>query len=271
MNPGSLFIIAGKKPKAEIRLFCFPHAGGGPASFFSWNALLGPRIECVSLQYPGRAQRWREAGLTSMGDLVREIAENLEEAAAGRFAFYGHSFGGLVAFEVTRRLRQDGMPGPDWLFVGATRAPQLDHWQSPIHSLPDEEFVTVLQDRYGGIPAAIRADRETLNLFLGSMRTDLKAYENYRMKEGAALAIPVTAFAGAEDHSVSPARMVGWETQTEAGFQMKVLPAGHFFTNGNLETVTNCIRDSLLERFDFQKMSGQEILCSDGEERGGCR
>lgn len=271
MNGARLYIISGKKPNADIRLFCFPHAGGGPASFFAWSALLGPRIECVSLQYPGRAQRWREPGLTSISDLVQEITENWEKAPTKSFAFYGHSFGGLVAFEVARRLRQKRMPGPEWLFVGSTRAPQLDHWQSPIHTLPDEEFVAALQDRYGGIPAAIRADRETLDLFLGSMRTDLKAYENYIMKEDAALAIPITAFAGAEDHAVSPVRMQGWEAQTEAGFQMKVLPAGHFFTKDCLEIVTGCIRDCMVERIDFQRMREQEIKCSDSEERMGCR
>ena len=271
MDRGSLFVISGKKPNAEIRLFCFPHAGGGPASFFAWNALLGPRIECVSVQYPGRAQRWREPGLTSMSELVHEITENWVDNSAKPFAFYGHSFGGLVAFEVVRRLRQKQMPGPEWLFLGASRAPHLEHWQTPIHTLPDEEFITALQDRYEGIPSAIRADRETLNLFLSSMRTDLKAYENYSMKEDAALAIPIAAFAGAEDHSVSPARMQGWEMQTEVGFQMKVLSAGHFFTNGCLEIVTDCIRDCLLERIDFQRMREQGIECSDSEERTGCR
>lgn len=271
MDRASLFIISGKKPNAEIRLFCFPHAGGGPTAFFSWNALLGLRIECAAVQYPGRAQRWKEAGLTSMSELVHEIAENWAESSAIPFAFYGHSFGGLVAFEVARRLRNKQMRGPEWLFVGATRAPQLEHWQTPIHTLPDEEFVSALQERYGGIPAAIRADRETLNLFLGSMRTDLKAYENYRMNEDAPLAIPITAFAGSEDHSVSPERMQGWEMQTEVAFQMKILPTGHFFTADCLEAVTDCIRGSLLERIDFQAMRERDAVCAEKEERTECR
>jgi len=268
MNGRSLFVTARQKPEAQMRLFCFPHAGGGPASFFSWNELLGPQIECVCVQYPGRSQRWREPARACMADLVEEIFSGWGEIPENAFAFYGHSFGGLVAFEVARRLRRGAMPGPEWLFVGASRAPQLDLVQPPIHELPDEEFVEAVQARYGGIPAAIRADREALDLFLGPMRADLTAYERYSMEEEAALAIPITAFAGAQDRSVPPRCMQGWAMQTEAAFELKALHGGHFFTQDTLTAVTDGIRERLLQHGDRRDTTELNRSCTRAEKKG---
>jgi medium-chain acyl-[acyl-carrier-protein] hydrolase len=247
MKGGSLLVTVQPKAEARVRLVCFPHAGGGPVSFFPWNGLLGAEIECVGVQYPGRAQRWDEPARLSVDELVEEIFREWEGMEEKAFAFYGHSFGGLVAFEVARRLRRGGMPGPEWLFVGASRAPQLDLLHAPIHELADEDFLETLQARYGAIPAAIREDAEVMKLFLAPMRADLTAYERYRMQDEAPLAMPVTAFAGAEDFAAPASCMEGWSLQTEMGFEMKVVPGGHFFPQGSLKAMTECIRERLLE------------------------
>jgi medium-chain acyl-[acyl-carrier-protein] hydrolase len=234
--------------EARLRLYCFPHAGGAPVSFFPWNALLGPEIECVGVQYPGRAQRWHEPACVSVTELVEEIFSGWEELPQKPFAFYGHSFGGLVAFELARRLRRAGKTGPEWLFVGASRAPQHDLLHPPIHELPDVDFIDAMQTRYGGIPAAIRAEREMMELFLGPMRADLTAYELYRMEEDAPLAVPITAFSGSEDHAVPSSCMEGWAEQTEAGFELKIVPGGHFLAQESLKVVTDGIRERLLKQ-----------------------
>jgi surfactin synthase thioesterase subunit len=261
MTGGSLLMTAQAKPDAAVRLYCFPHAGGAPVAFFPWNGLLGAEIECVGVQYPGRAQRWREAACVSLRELVEEILSGWGARQEKTFAFYGHSFGGLVAFELARQLRRAGMPGPVWLFVGSSRAPQLDLLDSPIHELPDEAFLEALQSRYGAIPAAIREDPAVMDLFLGPMRADLTAYERYRMEEDAALTIPVTAFSGSEDHAVPSGCMEGWSLQTEAGFELKVVPGGHFFPQETLRTVTGTIRKRLLEQGH-----GHSICCAPAGE-----
>jgi surfactin synthase thioesterase subunit len=266
MKAGSLFVTAQAKPEAPVRLFCFPHAGGGPVAFFPWNGLLGPEIECVGVQYPGRAQRWGEPARLSIAALVEEIVNDWEEPEKA-FAFYGHSFGGLVAFEVTRGLRRAGRPGPEWLFVGASRAPQLELLEPPIHELPDEEFLEILQARYGAIPAAIREDPEVMNLFLEPMRADLTAYERYRMEEEGALEIPVTAFAGAEDVAAPPSCMEGWSLQTEAAFELKVLPGGHFFPQASLRMVTDRIRKQLVVEGRSREMQHCGAVAGEGARR----
>ena len=248
MDPRSVFYVAQPKPEAVLRLLCFPHAGGGPTAFFPWIALLAPEIECVSVQYPGRGQRFREEPLASISDLVSEIAVRIMEIADKPFALYGHSLGGLVAFELARFLRSAGSPTPEHLFVGASRPPHMGPLLPTIHALPDTEFVEALQARYGGFPAAIYEDREILNLFMAPMRADFTAYELYRLLPEAPLSVPITAFAATEDRPAAPSCMQEWARHTAAEFDLKILPGGHFFPPSSVASVVETIRDRVLGR-----------------------
>lgn len=235
MSFESQFVISRPRPGATSRLFCFPHAGGGPIVFFDWAELLGPEIECVCLQYAGRGSRLREKPLNSVAELVEEIRKEIPKIVEKPFTFYGHSFGGIVAFELARNLRRTGFPQPNQLFVGATRPPHLESPFSPIHQLPDGEFIENIQARYGGIPDAIYRSPEVLEMFLPAMRADFTAYETYCFQPDDPLDLPISAFAGADDTAVSVGSIQEWSLHTRAGFDINVLPGGHFFpaTNGS--------------------------------------
>jgi medium-chain acyl-[acyl-carrier-protein] hydrolase len=265
MASSSDFFVPQPRPGAALRLLCFPHAGGAPTAFFPWNAPLGPEIECVSVQYPGRGQRFREEPLNSISDLADEISTRLTDFSDKPLAFYGHSFGGLVAFELARRLRQLGRTSPQHLFVGASRPPHLESPFSPIHTLPENEFVEALQARYGGIPAAIYNDREILNVFVAAMRADFTAYELYFMEHEAPLHLPITAFAGAEDQAVTAASMQEWAMHTNAEFELKVLPGAHFFPNSSIATLIQMIRDQALLRV------ASPVVETEAEGTSACR
>ncbi len=225
----SQFITFKPRPAAAFRLFCFPHAGGAPIAFFPWADLCGENIECVSLQYRGRAQRLREGPLTSVDEFVREIGSDLSTLCDKPFAFYGHSFGGIVAFELARQLQRSRRPGPCHLYVGATRPPHLESPFPNIHGLAKKEFIANVQSRYGGIPSVILEDAEVMKMFLPALRGDFTAYESYKYQPGVPLDIPITAFGGAQDKAVKAACLREWELHTEAGFDINILPGDHFF------------------------------------------
>jgi medium-chain acyl-[acyl-carrier-protein] hydrolase len=235
----SQFVTFKPRPAAAFRLFCFPHAGGAPIAFFPWADLCGEDIECISLQYRGRAQRLKEAPLTSIEEFVREIGSDLAALCDKPFAFYGHSFGGIVAFELARQLQRSARPGPRHLYVGATRPPHLESPFPPIHGLPEDEFIANIQSRYGGIPSVILEDAEVMKMFLPAMRGDFTAYESYRYQPGAPLDIPITAFGGAQDKAVKAECLHEWELHTEAGFDINILPGDHFFP---LTSATELVR-----------------------------
>ena len=45
------------RPDACLRLFCFPHGGGGPQAFTAWSDFLPEEIEVYSLHLPGWGKR----------------------------------------------------------------------------------------------------------------------------------------------------------------------------------------------------------------------
>jgi medium-chain acyl-[acyl-carrier-protein] hydrolase len=248
MVPSPDFFVARSRPNAAVRLLFFPHAGGAPTFFSPWMALLGPDIEGVCVQYPGRGQRFREKSLTSIPEIVDGIVRRFNDMSSKPFAFYGHSMGGLVAFEVARRLRRMGMPTPQHLFVGSSRPPHLGLAFDPIHTLPEAEFIESLQARYGGIPTLIYQDRDILNFFMTAMRADFTAYELHRMEHEDPLPMPITAFAGTADGAVTAASMKEWAIHTDAEFELNVVPGGHFFPLSTIETLIETIRDRVIPR-----------------------
>ena len=107
---------AGKK--SRMQLFLFPYAGASAAIFRGWTARFDDRFELIAIQLPGRANRLSEPPLTDHRQLFEEVTDAIiERLGAARFAFYGHSMGALLAFEVTlapgaARLPATGMSVP---------------------------------------------------------------------------------------------------------------------------------------------------------------
>lgn len=246
MSAGSAFLISRPDAASRMRLFCFPYAGGGPNYFFPWTQPLAPEIECVRVQYPGRAQRHNEEPCATVVELAKEIGSQLDRHSDKPFAFYGHSFGALVAFELARLLRCRGIPGPGWLFAGCSRAPHLELPFPVIHTLPEDEFIQAVQSRYGEIPAEVIRDRELRDLFIKPLLADFTAYELYKVAPEQPLSIPITAFAGSVDKAATPAGMREWRRHTEREFEMKVLPCGHFPANASLDSLIEIVKKRLL-------------------------
>ena len=61
------------RPKADLRLICFPYAGGNAATYIPWQDLLPNNVELIAIQLPGRANRMFEPPITNMKCLVNEL------------------------------------------------------------------------------------------------------------------------------------------------------------------------------------------------------
>ncbi len=110
-------------PTAAVRLFCLPHAGAGASAYRGWAQDLGRDMDVCYVQLPGRENRFREPPFTSPESLVDAVATSLAPWVDRPYILYGHSFGGIVAFEVARELRRRGLGEPRHFFASASRAP----------------------------------------------------------------------------------------------------------------------------------------------------
>ena len=218
-------------PQACLRLFCFPYAGGWASSFRTWSdntVFLPKKVEVCPVELPGRGTRLSEAPFTQMEPLVQALAQALLPYMDKPFAFFGHSMGGLVSFELTRFLRKKFGQIPVHLFVSGRRAPQLSATDPPIHALPEPAFLEELR-RLNGTPEAVLENAELRQLLLPPLRADFAVIETYVYNAGLTLDCPITAFGGLQDREVSCDQLEAWRYQTSAFFSQHMLPGDHFF------------------------------------------
>lgn len=209
----------GQPAKGALRLFCFPHAGGGAAPFHAWMARLPQSIAIVPMRTP-RAH--------DMAGLVAALAESIQLYLDEPFAFFGHSMGAVVAFELARLLRRRNCSAPRLLIASGARAPQFRRGHVPPPEPTEAEFVEALR-RLQGTPPEVLDNPNLLQLVLPALREDAAIYRNYVYAEEPPLACPILAYGGAEDPNVRREHLEGWAQQTTAAFASRVFPGGHFY------------------------------------------
>lgn len=216
---------------AALRLFCFPYAGGAAAIFAPWARALPDTIEVCAVQLPGRADRMGEPPFTAMAPLVRELAAAIEPHLDRPFAFFGHSMGALVCFELARALRRLGGPEPACLIVSGHRAPHLTEQRPPIHDRPAHELLDELR-RLNGTPPELLEHEELMQLLLPLLRADFAVCETYAYADAPPLTCPILALGGLEDRDVGRPELEAWGAQTTTGCSVRLFPGDHFFLNG---------------------------------------
>src|SRR5689334_8588967 len=93
-------------PAAAVRLFCFPYAGGGSNIYYKWAGQLPDQVELCLVHLPGRERRLKETPFDRLSHLVAALERPLLPYLDRPVAFWGHSMGGLICFEMARFLRR---------------------------------------------------------------------------------------------------------------------------------------------------------------------
>jgi medium-chain acyl-[acyl-carrier-protein] hydrolase len=221
--------VSRPRPAARLRLVCLPAAGGGASRYRDWPAHLPDDVEVVSVQLPGRENRFNEHPIESMEQLVDPLLDGLASSLTPPFALFGHSMGALIAFELVRRMRLSGV-APVHLFVAGRRAPHLPKRSLDWHTLPDPELIATLGE-LGGIPPELLAESHILDAVLPMVRADCTVAETYVFRPQAPLSCPVSAFGGLRDKEVSPEDVRAWSRHTTGPFRVHLLPGDHFFVD----------------------------------------
>jgi medium-chain acyl-[acyl-carrier-protein] hydrolase len=215
-------------PLASVRLFCIPYAGASAAIFRNWVERLAPYVEVVPIHLPGRAKRMVETPFRNMEPLVESLAYGLAPWLKKPFAFFGHSMGATISFELAHKIQDIFGLKPLHLFVSGRAAPQIPCCQQPIACLPEEEFIQKLE-ALGGTPREVLEDAELLRLVLMPLRADCELIESYEYIEKNKLECPITAFGGRADKDVTTKDLDAWREQTSSTFRLRLFKGDHFF------------------------------------------
>jgi medium-chain acyl-[acyl-carrier-protein] hydrolase len=221
------FRIFRTNPSASIRLICFSPAGGG-ASFYSRWGQRWPHVEVWPLQPPGRETRIWEPLIKEMNEMADRIAAILPDDMP--FAFFGHSLGAMVAWEVALRLIEQRHLPPVHLFLSACPAPGVVRTKRDRYLMPDEEILKYLAD-LGGTPEDVLNDREIMEIVLPIVRADFQIADTYKYQKRPRIELPATIFGGVFDKEVCANEVAAWALHLSGPLRMKIFSDGHFYTN----------------------------------------
>lgn len=209
------------------RLICLPHAGGGGATFRSWAADLPAEIDLCAVRLPGRESRLREPLLRRMDEVVRQLAQAMQEVVDVPYALLGYCSGALTAFELARLLERAGRP-PAHLFVAACPAPASVDRDGGVHKMPPEELADHLR-ALGIIPPTIIDDPGLFGLFEPSVRADYEVFESDVYRPAPPLQLPITVFGADDDPSTTVPTLLNWRAETAGEFTLRLFPGDHSF------------------------------------------
>jgi medium-chain acyl-[acyl-carrier-protein] hydrolase len=231
--------------QTRLRLFCFPYAGGGASAFRTWPNQLPSSVEINAIQPPGREDRFKETPCSDLSSLIAALLPTLMPYLDRPFAFFGHSVGALVCFELARHLRRQAAPSPVHLFISGRRAPHIPDPDQPIHQAPDAHLLEDLR-YYGGTPEAVLRSPELMALFLPTLRADLAINETYQYTDEPPLDFSMSVFGGLEDRKVDRAGLNAWREQTNAIANIQLFSGGHFFLKDASDKLLHTISNELL-------------------------
>ncbi len=238
------WIRLSKPGEDALRLFCFPYSGGMAQVFRPFTRLLPQGVGVYAFELPGRGRRFTDTPLTSISAMVKEVLNGMIPLHGHNSIFFGHSLGGILAFELARELRRQSLPMPRHLFVSGMRAPHISRREGKIYNLPDDAFIGKLMEM-GGTPGEILENKEMLALVLPSLRKDFEAYDTYVHTPELPLPCPITAFGGTLDTFVTADDIKQWSIHTKLIFASQMFDGDHFFINERFTEIAATVSKAL--------------------------
>ncbi|MGD1861541.1 MAG: thioesterase II family protein [Leptolyngbyaceae cyanobacterium] len=230
MAPTPWLSVPRPRPQASCRLFCFPYAGGAARIYQSWATALPSTVELCAVELPGHGKRLAEIPTANLNRLLPALEAALRPLLDKPCIFFGHSLGGLIAFELTRSLQRQPQSSPQALWIAAARAPHLPLNEPLMHTLPNADFITELR-RYSGTPNEVLNNAELMALLLPMLRADFALLETYHYQAQTPLTCPIVAFWGEQDAIVSLEEIKPWQLHTDRSFALEKVAGDHFFIN----------------------------------------
>lgn len=219
--------------RAPTTLFCLPHAGASANVYAPWRRLLSHRMAVQLVELPGRGGRLNETLIEDFDVLVAQLADELSAIAsnAPRYALFGHSLGGTLAFELAYALAERGVSAPAALFVSGTPGPT---WHDDVkkdfyRAAPTDAQLTDELRRLNGMPAELLENAELMQMVLPVLAADSRLCASFIRRERTPLPCPIYAFGGTRDPVVSTAALQVWQCETSAGFVAEMFDGDHFF------------------------------------------
>jgi len=240
----SWFANSRQKQTADLRLFCFPYAGDLGSAFYRWPDLFRPAIDVYPIVLPGRGIRSDEVLMRRIDPLLLSLRSALDGLLDRPFAFFGHSLGALLAYELACHLAVAKGPEPVALFVSGRRAAHLPPSHREVHALAEDEFIEAI-GQYNGTPPEILLDPNLMSYVAPVLRADLEINETYTYRHNGKLNCEIMAFGGESDVFTSADELSKWTDLSNGKFTLQMMPGDHFFLRTQQAAIISILKQKL--------------------------
>lgn len=231
---------------SSIKLFCLPFAGGSAMTYYKWKDYLSDTIDLRPVELSGRGKRFNQPLYNSMDEMVEDIYEEIiQEIDDAPFAFYGHSMGAILIYELIHKIKEAKHKEPVCAFFSGRYPPYVEKTKEDLHLLSDSEFMNMIYS-LGGTNKDILENKELRDLFLPIIRSDYKNVETYKHKSNRGkFHCDVVALYGIDDTDVTYTDLLEWKQCTYGTCTFYELDGDHFFINTCQKQVISIINKHL--------------------------
>jgi surfactin synthase thioesterase subunit len=194
------------------------------------------------VKLPGRDARLREPLPGDLHRLVLTIRKHLRavtEQDDVPYALFGHSMGGLLAYELAAALERVAARPPAVVFVSGSVTP--DDIVAQVRIAREHEPVD-LAGLVGGVAEEVLDRPELLQLFLPAVAADMSMLESYEPGHRV-LGCPLVVFHASADPFTSGADVTAWARWTRGEFAVRTFSGGHQYPREQPERVVSAVAE----------------------------
>ena len=230
----------------KVNLLCIPYSGGSKYSFAPLIKKAPSNLNPVVLELPGRGGRSGEKLCDDIAVIEEDIFRRSLQFIKKPYAIYGHSMGGLLAFLLAKRIVQNGLPEPLYLFITGTTGPSvtIDH---KYHLLNKRDFLEKIKS-LKGMPDEILNNADMMDYFEPIIRSDFKLSETYTYPSSAPLNVPISVIVGDEE-DMDFEDVKAWKRESSAEVAISKLPGSHFFIFEHAESIMRSFGEKVAMSF----------------------
>lgn len=227
----------------EKKIFLIPNAGGSHTLFHVFKKYLNDDIEVIILELPGRGKRIREQFLNNMNEAVSDlyniICLNLNKYC--KYAIFGYSMGCKIAYELSKKIIENGQISPVHMFFAARYPPHIKKDFFDINSVTWENFIEIIK-KWEGLPEEILNHKDMRDFFFNIIWNDLKIlYSSDNTDNEFKFNCDLSVFGGKYDKLVTFEDLASWKQYTDKNCTIYQYDDGHFFINKFAEDICKII------------------------------
>ncbi|RBP02127.1 thioesterase II family protein [Rossellomorea aquimaris] len=229
----------------NIKLFCFPYAGGSSNSiFFKFRKEVNQNIDVIPIELKGRGSRFTEPFYESFEELIEDVYSIIDpETIESEYAFFGHSMGAKIAYYLCDRNEKLCSPQPVHLFLSGALPPTRRAFERKIYLYNNDDFFKEVI-KLGGTPREVQENKELQKIYIPILKNDFKLLDTIDFIPDLKFPIDFSVLYGTNENINIP-KLFEWSTHTEKSCEFYEFGGNHFFINSNVGKISRLISKEL--------------------------